>query len=82
MPLTRKEFLDLSARGTMGTLVAASTFDLLGPGGAEARDAVASAEVQKVKDYIAAHKRARPPALPSGSTRARSGFPPEARRQS
>jgi acetylornithine deacetylase/succinyl-diaminopimelate desuccinylase-like protein len=56
VPLTRKEFLDLSARGALGTLATASAFDFLGPGTAEARDAATSAEVRKVNDYIAAHK--------------------------
>jgi acetylornithine deacetylase/succinyl-diaminopimelate desuccinylase-like protein len=54
--ITRKEFLDLSARGALGTLATASAFDFLGPGAAEARDAATSAEVRKVNDYIAAHK--------------------------
>jgi len=42
MQFTRKEFLDLSARGTLA-LAAASAFDFLAGGAAEARDAVGSA---------------------------------------
>jgi hypothetical protein len=57
MELTRKEFLDLAARGVVGAAAAYSTFDFLGR--AEARDVadvLQSPEVRKVRDHIAAHK--------------------------
>ena len=56
MPLTRKEFLDLAARGVVSA-AAYSAFDFLAP--AEARgaaDVLDSAEVKRVHDFIAAHR--------------------------
>src|SRR5262245_16279870 len=58
MPFTRKEFLDLAARGTAGA-AALSAFDFLGLARARAaEDALASAEVRKVHDHIAAQREA------------------------
>lgn len=57
MELTRKQFLDLAAKGTLGAVAGYSTFDFLGR--AEARqvaDVLKSPEVRKVHDYIARHK--------------------------
>jgi acetylornithine deacetylase/succinyl-diaminopimelate desuccinylase-like protein len=57
MPLTRKEFLDLAARGAVGATVGPSIFNFVGRAeAAAAMDALTSPEVRKVKDYIAAHK--------------------------
>jgi acetylornithine deacetylase/succinyl-diaminopimelate desuccinylase-like protein len=57
MELTRKQFLDLAGRGTMGAAVAWSVFDFLAPLEArQLREVLQSPEVKKVKDYIAAHR--------------------------
>lgn len=57
MALTRKEFLDLAGRGALGAAVTYSVFDFLPPVEArQVRDVLMSAEVRKVKDYIAAHR--------------------------
>jgi acetylornithine deacetylase/succinyl-diaminopimelate desuccinylase-like protein len=57
MELTRKEFLDLAARGAVGAAAAYSTFDFLARAQArDVTDVLRSPEVRKVHDYIAAHK--------------------------
>ncbi|HEY3131092.1 MAG TPA: M20/M25/M40 family metallo-hydrolase [Acidobacteriota bacterium] len=57
MQLNRKEFLDLAARAAAGVAAVNSTFDFLARSEARGANAVlASPEVKKVHDYIAAHK--------------------------
>ncbi len=57
MRFTRKEFLDLASRGVVGSAAGYSTFDFLRPGQVrEIGDVLASAEVEKVHEYITAHK--------------------------
>jgi acetylornithine deacetylase/succinyl-diaminopimelate desuccinylase-like protein len=57
MELTRKQFLDLAGRGTVGAAVTWSVFDFLAPVAArQVRDVLQSPEVRRVKDYIAAHR--------------------------
>ncbi len=58
MDLTRKQFLDLAARGAAGA-AAYSVFDFVGAAGAaQMADVLGSAEVRKVHDLIAKNKEA------------------------
>jgi acetylornithine deacetylase/succinyl-diaminopimelate desuccinylase-like protein len=57
MQLTRKQFLDLSARGAIGAAAAYSSFDFLAPAEArQMREVIASADVRKVHAYIERHR--------------------------
>ena len=57
MQITRKEFLDLAARGAAGVAAVNSSVDFLTRSEARGATAVlASPEVKKIHDYIAAHK--------------------------
>lgn len=58
MSLTRKQFLDLTARGAIGAATA-SAFDMFGGVAAQqTADVLASADVKKVHEHIAANKEA------------------------
>jgi acetylornithine deacetylase/succinyl-diaminopimelate desuccinylase-like protein len=57
MDLTRKQFIDLAGRGSLGAALAYSSFDFLAPVEArQMKDALTSTEVKQVKDYIAKHR--------------------------
>lgn len=57
MEITRKEFFDLAARGTIGLAAGCSSFDFVERAQArETRDVLNSTEVKKVHDFIAGHK--------------------------
>jgi acetylornithine deacetylase/succinyl-diaminopimelate desuccinylase-like protein len=57
MLLTRKEFMDLAARGALATAASYSAFDFLGRAeAASVSEVLGSAEVKKARDYVAAHK--------------------------
>jgi len=54
MQISRKAFLDLATRGSLGAAASYSTFDFLAhAAAAQAQDALSSAEVRKVHDHIA-----------------------------
>jgi len=57
MELTRKQFIDLAAKGAVGAAAAYSTFDFLGRAEAQQVAAVlGSPEVRKARDYVASHR--------------------------